>query len=87
MSYSRRLIRPLLDRDIWGNFGAIDECGHDADLLGQAFACAASAGGPVEVQRFDLFTYDRGLLRGRGPRRHSQSDLKGILLRIERPAM
>src|ERR1700719_1076137 len=86
-SYSRRLIRPILDRDAWSDFGSVDEDGYDADLLGHAFARAAPSRGAVEVQRFDLLAHDRGFLRGRSPRRHPQPNLKGILPRIERPAM
>src|SRR5438477_481121 len=87
MSYSRRLIRPILDHDRWRNFGSIDQRGYDADLLCDVFTRAAAAGGTVEIQRFDLFADDRGSLRRCGPRRHAQPDLEGILVHIERPAM
>src|ERR1700720_3396820 len=87
MSYSRRLIGPFLDRDQRRNFGSVDKSGYDAHLLGHAFAGAAAAGRTIEVQRFDFFAYDGRLLCRLGARRHSQTNLKGILLRIERTAM
>ena len=80
MSYSRRLIRPFPDRDLRCYFGAVDECRHDADLLGDELARSAAAGGAVEIERLDFLADERGALGGGRACRDAQANLVRISL-------
>ena len=66
-SYSFGMRAPFAQGHVARHARAIDQRGHDADLLGDVLARAAATRGTVRVERLDLVADDCGLL-ARSPR-------------------